>query len=82
MEACIITNRQQWNDFVASSDCCNITQSYEWGELSSYLGAKDVLRVTAKPKKSASFNERLMYKVDAKGFALLWENLEVPVSIK
>ena len=44
--------------------------------------AKDVLRVTAKPKKSASFNERLMYKVDAKGFELLWENLEVPVSIK
>ena len=44
--------------------------------------AKDVLRVTAKPKKSASFNEKLKYKVDAKGFVLLWENLEVPVSIK
>lgn len=44
--------------------------------------AKDVLRVTAKPKKSASFNEQLMYKVDAKGFVLMWENLEVPVSIK
>ena len=44
--------------------------------------AKDVLRVTVKPKKSASFNEKLVYKVDAKGFALLWENLEVPVSIK
>jgi lipid II:glycine glycyltransferase (peptidoglycan interpeptide bridge formation enzyme) len=45
MQACIITNRQQWNDFVASSECCNITQSYEWGELSSHLGASDVLRV-------------------------------------
>src|SRR6187200_481389 len=44
--------------------------------------AKDVLRVTVKPKKSASFNEQLAYKVDAKGFALLWENLDVPVSIK
>jgi hypothetical protein len=44
--------------------------------------AKDVLRVTVKPKKSASMNEKLTYKVDAKGFALLWENLEVPVSIK
>jgi Protein of unknown function (DUF2911) len=44
--------------------------------------AKDVLRVTVKPKKSASFNEKLMYKVGDKGFALLWENLEVPVSIK
>ena len=45
MQACIITNRQQWNDFVAASDCCNITQSYEWGELRSHLGASDVLRV-------------------------------------
>ena len=44
--------------------------------------AKDVLRVTVTPKKSASFNEKLMYKIDSKGFALLWENLEVPVSIK
>jgi hypothetical protein len=44
--------------------------------------AKDVLRVTVKPRKSASLNERLIYKVDNKGFALLWENLEVPVSIK
>lgn len=44
--------------------------------------AKDVLRVTVKPKKSASFNERLAYKVDNNGFALLWENLEIPVSIK
>jgi lipid II:glycine glycyltransferase (peptidoglycan interpeptide bridge formation enzyme) len=45
MEACIITNHQQWNTFVESSDCCNITQSYEWGELASHLGARDVLRV-------------------------------------
>ena len=44
--------------------------------------AKDVLRVKVKPKKSASFNEKLVYNVDANGFALLWENLEVPVSIK
>lgn len=44
--------------------------------------AKDVLRVTVTSKKSASFNEKLMYKVDDKGFSLLWENLEVPVSIK
>jgi hypothetical protein len=44
--------------------------------------AKDVLRVTVKPKKSASFNEKLVYTVDAKGFVLMWENLEVPVSIK
>ena len=40
MEARIITNRQQWNDFVAASACCNITQSYEWGELAPHLGAE------------------------------------------
>ncbi|GHO74622.1 methicillin resistance protein [Ktedonobacter sp. SOSP1-85] len=44
MEARIITDRQQWNDFIASSPCCNITQSYEWGEL-PLLGVQEVLRV-------------------------------------
>lgn len=44
MEARIITDRQEWNDFVASSVCCNITQSYEWGEMLPYLG-DDRLRV-------------------------------------
>ena len=44
--------------------------------------AKDALRVTVKPKKSKSFNEKLAYVVDKEGFALVWENLEVPVSIK
>jgi hypothetical protein len=44
--------------------------------------AKDVLRVTAKPEKSAAPNEKLVYKVDNKGFTLLWENLQVPVAIK
>ncbi len=40
MEARIITDRQQWNAFVANSSCCNITQSYEWGELAPHLGAE------------------------------------------
>ncbi len=40
MEAQIITDCQQWNDFVAASACCNITQSYEWGELAPHLGAE------------------------------------------
>ena len=44
MEARIITDRQQWNDFVAASECCNITQSYEWGELGPYLGARNHAR--------------------------------------
>jgi len=44
--------------------------------------AKDVLRVKVKPRKSKSFNERMAYTVDKEGFALVWENLEVPVSVK
>lgn len=44
--------------------------------------AKDVLRVTVKPEKSNEFNERLTYMVDTNGFALYWDNLKVPVSIK
>jgi hypothetical protein len=44
--------------------------------------AKDVLRITVKSEKSGSTNERLLYTVDKKGFALLWENLKVPVAVK
>jgi hypothetical protein len=44
--------------------------------------AKDVLRVTVKPVNCPEFNERLTYMVDANGFALFWENLKIPVSIK
>ena len=40
MEAHIITGRQQWNEFVAASKCCNITQSFEWGELAPHLCAE------------------------------------------
>lgn len=44
--------------------------------------ADDVLRVTVKPEKSSSFNERMKFVVNENGFVLDWENLEVPVSIK
>ena len=44
--------------------------------------ANDVLRVTVKPQKSSAFNERMKFVVDGKGFALEWENLRVPVSVK
>ncbi|HLJ35624.1 MAG TPA: peptidoglycan bridge formation glycyltransferase FemA/FemB family protein [Ktedonobacteraceae bacterium] len=40
MQAQIITDRKLWNDFVAASVCCNITQSYEWGKLAPHLGAE------------------------------------------
>src|SRR6478672_6378501 len=39
MEARFITDAQQWNDFVAASPYGNITQSYEWGELSKHAGS-------------------------------------------
>lgn len=44
--------------------------------------AKDVLKVTVKPQKAKEFTEHLTYTVSNNGFALVWENLEVPVSIK
>jgi hypothetical protein len=44
--------------------------------------AKDVLRVTVKPRKSSAFNERMSYTVYNGEMVLAWENLEVPVSIK
>jgi len=45
MQAQIITDHHLWDDFVASSVCCNITQSYEWGELAHHLGASEALHV-------------------------------------
>jgi hypothetical protein len=43
--------------------------------------AKDVLVITVKPKKAGP-TERLTYTMNKKGFALVWEDVEVPVSIK
>ena len=37
MEARIITDRKLWNDFVEKSIHCNLTQTYEWGELMQEL---------------------------------------------
>ena len=37
MEARIIKNRQQWDEFVAGAEQCNVTQSYEWGQLLTML---------------------------------------------
>lgn len=51
------------------------------GGVSNRDPANDVLSVSVKPKKSASMNERLAYVVEGQGFALRWENLEVPVKV-
>jgi hypothetical protein len=44
--------------------------------------AKDVLVVNVTPKATSELVERLTYKIDKKGFSLIWENTEVPVKIK
>ncbi|AMR31575.1 hypothetical protein A0256_09135 [Mucilaginibacter sp. PAMC 26640] len=52
----------------------------QWGAY-KYEEAQDALRVTVKPVASA-MNERLVYKITAKGFTLNWDKLSVPVSVK
>ena len=58
----------------------------QWGvkndESTTEEPANDVLRVTVKPQQSATMNERMKFVIDNKGFALEWEHLKVPVSIK
>ncbi|TWJ01530.1 Protein of unknown function (DUF2911) [Mucilaginibacter frigoritolerans] len=44
--------------------------------------SKDVLKVTVSSMKSKEFTEALTFKIDSKGFVILWENLAVPVKVK
>ncbi len=53
----------------------------QWGAF-KYDQAQDILRVTAKPAKSAQMNERLVYDVTGKGVVLKWEHVELPIAIK
>ena len=52
----------------------------QWGAY-KYDEAQDALRVTVTPVKSAP-NERLVYKINSKGFSLNWDKLSVPVKVK
>ena len=52
----------------------------QWGAY-KYDAAQDVLRVTVQPVKS-EMNERLVYKINKKGFSLNWDKLSVPVKVK
>lgn len=59
--------------------------STSWGSF-TYDAKEDALRVTAKPKKSAAYNEWLTYEFtdrrpDRATLALRWENLEVPFEV-
>jgi Protein of unknown function (DUF2911) len=56
------------------------TVAIQWGAF-KYDASKDVLRVTVTPVK-ADKHERLVYKINKKGFTLIWDELSVPVSIK
>lgn len=52
----------------------------QWGAF-KYDEKQDALRVNVKVKKAAA-HERLVYTISAKGFSLLWDTTEVPVSVK
>lgn len=53
----------------------------QWGAF-KYDATKDFLRVTARPKKSATFNEKLLYTVNKKGaVSIAWENVIVNFEI-
>lgn len=43
--------------------------------------SKDVLSVTVNSMKSKAFTEALTFKIDSRGFVILWENVAVPVKI-
>lgn len=62
------------------------TQTGQWGikmdGSTTEDPAKDALRVTVKPQKAKAMQERMEYVIGNNGFALVWENLSVPVSIK
>lgn len=70
---------KQWN-FIFNSE------TGQWGTKrtgdAAFDSTKTVLTIRAKPAKSSTMNERLLYEVTSKGFALKWEKLEVPVGIK
>jgi Protein of unknown function (DUF2911) len=75
----IIPSEKEWT-FIFN------TQTGQWGikndGTTTEDPAKDALRVMAKPQKAKAMQERMEYVIDKSGFALVWENLSVPVSIK
>jgi hypothetical protein len=53
----------------------------QWGAY-DYKDKDDALRVTVKTKVVSPTSERLKYTIQSSGISLIWENLEIPVSIK
>ncbi len=53
----------------------------QWGAY-DYKESDDALRVTVKPHAVAPSAERLKYSLGNNSFSLIWEKIEVPVSVK
>lgn len=53
----------------------------QWGAF-KYEQAKDQLRVDVKVKPLKDTQERLVYKINDKGFVLEWDKISVPVAVK
>jgi hypothetical protein len=62
------------------------TQTGQWGinrdQSTTRDPAKDAIVVKVTPKKAAAMSEQLKYVVNSGGFSIIWENLEIPVSMK
>ena len=56
-------------------------EAKQWGAF-KYEQAKDQLRVDVKVKALKETQERLVYKIDKKGFVLEWDKIAVPVAVK
>lgn len=56
-------------------------EAKQWGAF-KYDQSKDALRVSVKPDKSKSFNERLTYHFTKEGLVLDWENVEVEIEME
>jgi hypothetical protein len=52
----------------------------QWGAF-KYDETKDQLRVMVTPKTSAK-QERLVYKINPKGFSMKWDTVEIPVTVQ
>lgn len=75
----ILPSETSWQ-FIFNSDIPR------WGILrtgeASLDSTKNVLTVSAKPQKTSTMNERLVYQVTKDGLVMKWDYLEVPVPIK
>lgn len=53
----------------------------QWGAY-EYSDREDALRVDVNPEKTEKQNDRLVYKINNNLVSLLWEQIEVPLSVK